>query len=483
MSAGGRLRPGRLRRRLTVGFLLVAAVSSGALAAASYLLVRQARLSDSLDRARALALTDLRAAGESVAAAAPGPFDVQGVLSGAERSGAHAVLVAGGLREPSVEAVNPPIPAAMAALVAGGDLAYQRLPVGGVPYLMIGARIPGSAGQLYLLFSEQRLARDLAQLRTVLLVGWAGVVVISALVGRALARRTLDPVRRASHAARAMAEGLLDTRLPEAGQDEFGEWAASFNRMAEALEAKVAALSRAEARERRFTSDVAHELRTPVAALVAEASLLEQHLASMPEETRRPAELMVKDVGRLRRLVEELMEISRLDAGSESVRREPVDVPALVQAVVRARGWHHRVVVESDGLTLSTDRRRMERIVANLVGNAVEHGTRDVRVWVGTDAGRAVVEVTDRGPGIPPERLPHLFERFFKGDPSRSGPGSGLGLAIALENARLLGGDIHVWSEVGEGTQFRVLLPVTGSLPGGEGAVPRRTDHWGQESG
>jgi two-component system sensor histidine kinase MtrB len=473
--------PGRLRRRLTIAFVLVAGISAGALALGSYLLVRQTRLGDSLSRSKTEALRELRAAGDVVAHAPSGAFDVQNLLAGPESSDIHALLVAGsGAPTPSVPSVDPSIPNDLRTLVGQGQLAYRRITFGGSHYLMIGSRIPGSLDQLYLLFSEQSVYHDLDRLRDVLLVGWGAVVLLAALVGRALARGTLEPVGRASEAARHIAEGLLDTRLEESGEDEFGAWAASFNRMAEALEAKVEALSEAQARERRFTSDVAHELRTPVAALVGEASLLREHLDRIPEDARRPAELIVQDVGRLRRLVEELMEVSRLDAGREPIQTETVDIEALIGAVVRSRGWGDRVVIETDGGTLSTDRRRLERVVANLVGNAIEHGGREVRVWAGRDAGRLAIEVNDRGPGISAEHLPHLFERFYKADPSRTGSGSGLGLAIAAENVRLLGGDIEVRSEVGVGTQFRVLLPVTEPLRAGDGPVAGQADHGAQ---
>jgi two-component system sensor histidine kinase MtrB len=232
--------------------------------------------------------------------------------------------------------------------------------------------------------------------------------------------------------------------------------------MADALEAKIAALAEAEARERRFTSDVAHELRTPLTALVAEASLLRDHLARMPAEVRRPAELLIGDIGRLRTLVEELMEISRLDARSEAVRLEPVDLRTLVASVLRVHGWDNLVSFQGDELVICSDARRLERIVANLVGNAVEHGGPAVEVILGgDDAARATVEVSDSGPGVAPEHLTHIFERFYKVDRARVGTGSGLGLAIALENARLLGGDITV--ESGSGvpprTRFRLIVP------------------------
>jgi two-component system sensor histidine kinase MtrB len=237
--------------------------------------------------------------------------------------------------------------------------------------------------------------------------------------------------------------------------------------MAAALEAKIAALSAAQARERRFTSDVAHELRTPLAALVGEASLLAEHLDRMPPESRRPAELLIADVGRLRRLVEELMEISRFDQGAESVQAHEVDVAALVAATVRNRGWDGRVSVEGNGRSLTTDPRRLERIVANLVDNAFEHGGSAVTVRITSDG----IEVADDGPGIAPEHLPHLFERFYKADASRSGSGTGLGLAIAQENARLLGGEIQVQSELGAGSRFTLRLPVAQPLLQRDGGV------------
>jgi two-component system sensor histidine kinase MtrB len=274
-----------------------------------------------------------------------------------------------------------------------------------------------------------------------------------------------------------MAEGLLDTRLPVETNDEFGQWAASFNQMAQALESKIAALQEARERERRFTSDVAHELRTPLAALVSEASLLREHIDRMPEEARRPAELLVGDVSRLRRLVDDLMEVSRLDAGSATVRLERFDLADVTDACIRARGWESSVTLHAQPAPVRSDRRRAERVVANLVGNAVEHGMRDVQVRVGHDPTGAFVEVSDRGSGIGPNHLPHLFERFYKADPARTGPGSGLGLAIALENARLLGGDIRVWSEPGRGSRFTLRLPVSEPLHEGDGRVAPGPDH------
>ncbi len=451
----GRLRPGGLRRRLVIAFVLVAAVSAGTLAVASYLLVRQARLQGSLTASEVQAREDL-----NLAATISYP-EAASFVRAYEQRGAHAVLIfPGGRGVASDPEVNPAIPAVLRNFVLEGQLGYQRMDVAGQPYLILAGRVPESAAELYLFFPEQDIARNLAQLRDALAAAWLGVLLVAALIGHALARRTLEPVARASEAARQIADGRLDTRLPTGVADEFGAWAAAFNEMADALEAKIAALSAAQARELRFTANVAHELRTPLTALVAEASLLRGQVDQLPDAARRPVELLIADVGRLRTLVGELMEISRLDARSEPVQRQRADIRSIVRALIGARGWQDGVAVDGEQVMLITDPRRVERILANLIENAVEHSGRDVRVATSTDGVHGCVEVTDAGPGIAPEQLPLIFERFYKADSARASVGSGLGLAIALENARLLGGDISVSSDAQRGSVFRLTLPL-----------------------
>jgi two-component system sensor histidine kinase MtrB len=467
------IRPGRLRRRLSIAFVLVAGISAGALALGSFLLVRQSRLDESLDRATATTRSRLTLAQGFLPL---NEVNIDGLLEGFRQSDQPAVLVVGGNAVPSNTDLDVPIPPDLRRLAEQGQIGFHRVRFGSQDLLIVGGRIPGSTHELYLLFDETRIHQDLAQLRNVLLVGFGAVLLLAGLIGSLLARRTLGPVAKASQAARSMAEGLLATRLPVENRDEFGAWAASFNEMAEALEGKITALSEAQARERRFTSDVAHELRTPLTALVGEASLLREHLDRMPEESRRPAEMLIADVTRLRKLVDELMEISRFDAGRETVQAEPVDLKALVGAVLRARGWDGRVAVQGDGVLVRTDRRRLERIIANLVGNAVEHAGGGVRLRVEAGGRATFIEVIDAGPGIAPEHVPHLFERFYKADPARSRGGSGLGLAIAMENAKLLGGTIQVRSELGVGTSFRLVLPVTEPLRAGEDGVSAAAD-------
>ncbi|HZK48768.1 MAG TPA: HAMP domain-containing sensor histidine kinase, partial [Thermoleophilia bacterium] len=198
---------------------------------------------------------------------------------------------------------------------------------------------------------------------------------------------------------------------------------------------------------------------------------------SLSLESRRAVELMVGDVGRLRRLIEDLLEISRMDSGAEELRVEEFDVAAFLQQVSQARGWPRQVELRIDpaesGIPVATDRRRLERIVVNLVENGLRHGAPPI--WVdarvvhdpGGGESQFALDVTDHGAGIPPEHLSEVFQRFYKADPSRTssgGAGSGLGLAIAWENARLLGGLLRVKSNVGEGTRFSLRIPVTQPL-------------------
>jgi signal transduction histidine kinase len=446
-----------LRRRLTIAFMLAVGVSAAALAVGSYLVVRHNLLSDSVSSAEKQARRNLAIAPTYLG---QGP---DALLAAYARN--QADFLTAGVRRgqpfaSSFRASAQEVPVGLRRLVRSGDLAYERKQIGGTNYLIVGGP-SGSGTELYFFFSEDDLRHELAVFRNILAVGVAILVLLAGFAGALLARRTLRPVGRASEAARSLAEGLLETRLPVEGRDEFGVWAQSFNEMAAALEMKIADLSAAQARERRFTADVAHELRTPLTALVGEASLLAEHLDGMPADSRRPAELLIADVARLRRLVDDLLEISRLDAGAESVHAVPVDLRSLVGATVEARGWNGRVRLEGDGLSLTSDPRRLERILGNLVDNALEHGGGQVAIHIGRDGDAAAIEISDDGPGIPPEHLPHIFERFYKADEARSGGGTGLGLAIARENARLLGGDIDVSSSLGEGTRFTLRLPVT----------------------
>ena len=356
--------------------------------------------------------------------------------------------------------------------VARGELAFEWTRIASEPVLVVGGRMPPSGPLLYFVHDVGELERTLETLRLALVIGGLVLVVVALIAARAVARGVLAPVEAASRAAEQIEEGDLSARVPVGSSDEFGEWATRFNRMAATLEHNIARLRDAQAQNRRFVADVSHELRTPLTALVAEASILRDHLGALPPESRRAGEMLVEDVSRLRTLVDELMEISRFDAGAEQATSQPVDVGRLAEAVVGARLPAATIERPSSPVIVESDPRRLERIVGNLLDNAAEHAPgAPVTVRLDERDGLVRLSVEDRGPGVEPDRLERIFERFYKADPSRHGGSSGLGLAIAAEHAALLGGRLTAENRDGGGLRMVLELPVTGSLPGGDGAA------------
>jgi signal transduction histidine kinase len=365
-------------------------------------------------------------------------------------------------------------PADFGQRVDAGELAYAWSTVAGRPSLVIGGRIGGAGPAFYFIHDVASIDEALGQLRAALTVGTIALVLVALLVAQSVARRILAPVEAASRAAEAIEHGDLSARVPVTSDDEFGTWAERFNRMADALAETIGRLEAAEARNRRFVADVAHELRTPLAALVAEASILRDHLGALPPESRRAGELLVSDVGRLRSLVDDLMEVSRFDAHAEQIVVEPVELGRLVRMATTSRLPEATIDLPDEPVVIETDARRFDRILANLLDNAREHAPgAPVTVSLAMDAAEReiVVGVTDGGPGVPPDRLARIFERFYKADPSRHGGSSGLGLAIAAEHAALLGGYLTASNLTEGGLRMELRLPVTGSLPPGDAAA------------
>ncbi len=470
----------RLRPRLVVTFALVAALTSAAVAVTSYYITREAVLR----RAESVAEREAEAVLADVAETLPSPpsrAQVADIVQRLEaRGGAEFDVVAvfddGTFETTSISLSVDTVPAVLAGPVDAGRVALVRASASGDPYVVVGGR-PAGLPAFYVYFPLSDVTADLELLRNVLAGVGVSAVLLSALVGAAAARGLLRPLRQARTAAHRLEVGLLGTRLPEGGGDEFADLGHAFNRMAEALEASVGDLRAMEASHRRFVADVSHELRTPLTALTTAADVLESHRAGLDDAGSRAARLLVRESHRLATLVEDLMEISRLDAGAAPMAWEPVDVVQLVTSAVASRGWGAQVHVATSGAAGTTtvaDPRRLDAIVANLVGNALEHGAPPVRVLVTATADEVVVVVADAGPGIPPDHLPRIFDRFYKADPARpGGRGSGLGLAIARENARLHGGDLTVASPPGSGATFTLRVPrrVAEPLPAGDRSV------------
>ncbi|MET9695894.1 HAMP domain-containing sensor histidine kinase [Streptomyces sp. NPDC006529] len=355
---------------------------------------------------------------------------------------------------------------------------WQRTKPRGNPYLVGGTRIVGGGPTGYMYKSLAQERDDLNALAWSLCIATGLALLGSALLAQAAARTVLKPVQRLGDAARKLGEGELDTRLEVSGTDELADLSHTFNKTAEALEKKVADMSAREESSRRFVADMSHELRTPLTALTAVAEVLEEEADTLDPMIAPAVALVVSETRRLNDLVENLMEVTRFDAGTARLVLDDVDVADQVTACIDARAWLDAVELDADrGIVARLDPRRLDVILANLIGNALKHGGSPVRVSVRVSdpsedreegVSWLVIEVKDNGPGIPEEVLPHVFDRFYKASASRPrSDGSGLGLSIAVENAHIQGGEITAANGEGGGAVFTLRLPV--DLGGGVG--------------
>jgi two-component system sensor histidine kinase MtrB len=369
------------------------------------------------------------------------------------------------------------------SIVRRGDIGYQWTTLGGRSRLVVGGRLPPAGPDFYFVHDAGDLETALGQLRLALGGGALVLALLALVAARVIARGVLRPVEAAARAAERIERGDLSARVPVTSRDEFGAWAERFNRMAAALDDSIGRLRESQSQNRRFVADVSHELRTPLSALVAEASIIREHLDALPPEARRAGEMLSGDVRRLRTLVEELMELSRFDASAEQVVAEPVDIGAVVLTIAAARLPEARLALPSRPVVVTTERRRLERILGNLLDNAREHAAGNgVEVELLEGAGHVTVAVADRGPGVPVDRLGRIFERFYKADPSRASGSSGLGLAIAAEHAHVLGASLTAANRPEGGLRIELRLPVTGSLPARDEAANRDPDSAAQRS-
>ncbi len=322
------------------------------------------------------------------------------------------------------------VPASFAGEVTDGGLQQRQTTIHGRPYLLLGGT-PTPGVKVFFFFSLADLRHGLWEFAVVLSLWWALAVVASAAFGNMLART------------------------------------------------RIAALSESRERERRFTSDVAHELRTPLAAMVSAAGMLGEELDLLPPSARPPAALLVKDVSRLSELVQELLELARLDSGQEGLHVERLRLAEALAAVSRTiLPTDQPVVVDvAPDIEVLADRARFRRVRANLLSNAVRHGGGEITIRARRAGTEAAIDVADRGPGIRPESLERIFDRFHKEDTARSAAGSGLGLAIALEHAKAQGGTLRAANRPRGGASFTFTLPLAAPAPlrpGDAGGGPDR---------
>lgn len=347
----------------------------------------------------------------------------------------------------------------------GYHLYWQRVNLD-APYLIGGTKVVETPLTAYMFKSLDTERADLNTLGWSLAIATLLALIGSALLAQAASATVLRPVKRLGEAARRLGEGKLDTRLEVEGGDELADLARTFNRTAESLSDQVAELSAREAQSRRFVADMSHELRTPLTAMTAVTDILEDEADALDPMIEPAVRLVVSETRRLSDLVENLMEVTRFDAGTAKLVADEVDIADLLMSCIDGRAWYDAVDVDAPrGIRAMVDPRRLDVVLANLIGNALKHGGSPVRVRVRERDGQVVVQVSDSGPGIPEDVLPHVFDRFYKADKGRArSEGSGLGLSIAMANAQIHGGTITAAN--GEtGAVFTLSLPLTPPAP------------------
>ncbi len=321
------------------------------------------------------------------------------------------------------------------------------------------------------LFPLAQQMQVLGLVQNTLIVAGAGLVVLLAVIVSLVTRWVVVPIRQAAQAASRVSAGNLDERMGARGTDDLAALANSFNEMAASLQDKLRELEELSSVQRQFVSDVSHELRTPLTTIRIAADILFGSREVLDPAARRSAELLQSQLERFEALLSDLLEISRHDANVATLDAESADVCDLVlraaadaEQLAAQRGTRIEFRLPPGQCIAEVDRRRVERVLRNLLDNAVEHGEgRDVVVTVAADRDAVAVAVRDHGVGIGPGEHQFVFDRFWRADPARARTtgGTGLGLAIALEDTRLHSGWLQAWGEQGRGSVFRLTLPRT----------------------
>jgi signal transduction histidine kinase len=455
-----------LRARILAIFTLGIAVLSVILAFVTYGLTRSTLVHQREDSALRAAFNDARNVERSLRSS---PTSPQPALANLPDIGPTEALIRyrGTWAGTSAKYGPETVPADLVSRVVDNFQPGQMLyAVNGDHLFGVGIPLPDVEASYFEIVPLKELGGTLSSVRVSLIGASIITTALGVLLGAWAARRAVRPLVDAAQAAQAIAGGGLGTRL-EAGDDpDLQVLAGSFNDMASALQQRVE-------RDARFASDVSHELRSPLTTLAASADVLQSRRDELPEKAAAAVDLLVADVGRFQGLVEDLLEISRFDAGAVRLHLEELQVAEFVrQAVAVSAVPDTKVLVDerAEDLVIDADRRRLARVVANLLDNARYYGGGDITVTVepaqpaGEEIADVHIAVEDHGPGVPPDERALIFERFARGVSARArgaSEGAGLGLALVDEHVRLHGG--RVWVEDRrdgeEGARFVIELP------------------------
>nr|WP_238596990.1 MtrAB system histidine kinase MtrB [Corynebacterium heidelbergense] len=383
---------------------------------------------------------------------------------------------------------NFSVPAGLRHFVQQGQVSFQyttvNQPGGSFKALIVGSPvssdIPGL--ELYLVMPLTQEEQTLTLMRGLLLAGGIVLLVLLVVIAWVFSQQLTVPVRSASRIAERFSSGHLRERMVVDGQDEVAKLAISFNEMAESISTQIRNLEEFGSLQKQFTSDVSHELRTPLTTVRMAADLIQDNAEELDPVTARASQLMNRELDRFESLLGDLLEISRHDAGQANLSAEVVDVRGVVRSTLEqvraiAEEMHVDFVIDlpPEPVPAQIDSRRVERILRNLLANAVDHSEgRPVNVTLGTSDTAVAIAVVDHGVGLKPGEEDMVFNRFWRSDPSRERRtgGTGLGLAIALQDALLHGGQLEAVGEYGVGSCFRLTLPREVGQPIGKPPVP-----------
>lgn len=382
-----------------------------------------------------------------------------------------ATIESGGL---GLASVTRPLREAVAANPSRQQTQISEVLLDGerIPAVMVGSVVEVPNAGRYDLYFIYPMTQERSTMALITNAFSVAAIILALLVGAVawvVTRQVVTPVRRAAGVAERLAAGKLNERMPARGEDDLALLATSFNAMADSLQSQIRQLEGLSRIQQRFVSDVSHELRTPLTTIRMAVDLIHSSRTDFDPAVARSAELLQGELDRFESLLADLLEISRFDAGAAALDVDPVDLGVVTESVVAAamplaqrRGSTIEIVRPSTPAVAEVDERRVERILRNLVVNAIEHGEgRPIRIELATGEGAVAVVVEDHGVGLSPGQASLVFNRFWRADPARARTtgGTGLGLAIALEDARLHNGWLQAWGEPGEGSRFRLTIP------------------------
>lgn len=449
-------RGGSLRRRIVVRFAGVALLLSLGLGLATYLTFRNTVLEDRETAAVEQVVADATLVAASMEVTGINEAELLATLRPPTRS-RPLLSIEGQWYTASLQVQPTDVPEPLQAAVFAGTAASQRFDLSGEPVLGVGVPFSAVAGGYFEVFPLGDVAATLSTLARTLILAGVGATALGALAGWGIARRILRPLDSVSGVAIQIAAGELDTRLDEAADQDLARLTASFNAMADSLQQRIA-------REAQFSSDVSHELRSPLTTLATSVSVLERRRHELSPEGREALDLLAADLNRFQTLVADLLEMSRHDAGAVVVERTPFEAATFARRMLRRLGADDvplDVQSEAESAVLLADELRLERSLANVLNNARLHGGETIRMIVEADQAEVRFCVEDDGNGVPEDEREVIFDRFARGMASTrrgSRDGSGLGLALARENVKAQGGRIYVEDAPSGGARFVIAM-------------------------